>query len=66
MALSDTVKGWGKELGKTIKENRMSAQPMAKKAHAKKKELAKKISKKMVNRDEEGRHVPDADRNRDD
>jgi len=63
MALSDTVKGWGKELGATIKAN--SSFP---KAAKRKKELSKKIgvSKKMVNRDEEGRRTPDGDKNSND
>lgn len=68
MALSDTVKGWGKELGETVKRN--SAFP---KSTKKKKELSKKIAikkypvnSKMLNKDEEGRRVPDADKNSND
>lgn len=57
--IGDTVKGWAKELGDVIKKNGSGA-------HAKKRHLAKKISKKMVNRDEDGRRTPDADRNRGD
>lgn len=59
MALSDTVKSWGRDLGRTIKQN-------SSKSSHKKYDLAKKVSKKMVNRNEEGHRVPDADRNRGD
>lgn len=70
--LSDTVKGWAKELGHASK-----GMPNLKEMHKglarnKKHELAKKIkiekfnvNKKMVNKDEEGRPTRDADVERD-